>query len=227
MPASSYAVPVIESLNVRSGGGTDRAGVGGEVGQLQHRLRVARRDGGDGLHARHAVGRAEVPLREVHARHDHRRRAVGRRADVEQAQRIGDDRAVEHVLDRVLLAEARVRVLEPVLRVLHLHAGEVVGGRAVHVHAPARVEREVHRVRRAEQVEAQPVGVGLALAADGSEEALRRGVGADHQHDVGEARRGSARVPGGAPARPTRTRRSSTTRARRSSRASARTSRRR
>ena len=79
-------------------------------------------------------------------------------------------------------------VLEAVLRVLHLHPREVVAGRAVDVHASTRVQREVHRVGGTEQVEAQPVGVVLAIAAaDGGEEALRRGVGADHEHDVGEA----------------------------------------
>ena len=160
------------------------ARVGGEVRQLEDGLRVARRHGGDRLDPGHAVGRAEGVARVVHARHDHRRRTVGRRADVEQTQRIGDDGAVDDIVDGVLLAEARVRVLEPVARVLHLDAGEVVGGRAVDVHAASCVEREVHRVGCPQQVEAQPVGVVPALAADRREESLRRGVGTDHQRHV-------------------------------------------
>ena len=138
----------------------DRGRVGGDVGQLEDGLRVARRDRRDRPHPRHAVGRTDgaVPG-EVGARDDERRRAVGRGADVEQSQRIGHDRAGEDVLDRVLLAEPRVRVLQPVLRVLHLHLREVVGRRAVQVDAPARVQREVHRVRRPQEVEALPVGI--------------------------------------------------------------------
>ena len=124
---------------------------------------------------------------EVHARHDHRRAAVGRGADVEQPERVGDDRAREHVVGRVLLAEARVRVLEPVARVLHLDLREVVAGGAVEVHAATRVQREVRGVGGAEHVEAQPVGVVGALAADGGEEALGRGVGTDDERDVAEA----------------------------------------
>ena len=72
-------------------------------------------------------------------------------------------------------------------RVLHLHLGEVAFGGAVHVHAPAGVEREVRRVGGAEQAEAQPVGVVGTVATDGREEALGRGVGANDEGDLAEA----------------------------------------
>ena len=85
------------------------------------------------------------------------------------------------------LAVARVRVLEAVARVLHLHPGEVVAGRAEQLHAPPGVQPEVGRVGRAEQAEAQPVGIVAPLALVRREEALRRGVGADHERDVAEA----------------------------------------
>ncbi|CNU11193.1 Uncharacterised protein [Mycobacterium tuberculosis] len=70
--------------------------------------------------------------------------------------------------------------------VLDLHLSEVLDCGAVQVHAPARQQREVHRVRRPDQMEALPVGVALALAAHGREKALRCGVGADHQRHVTE-----------------------------------------
>ena len=63
---------------------------------------------------------------------------------------------------------------------------EILERGAVEVHPAPRQQREVHRVRRADQVEALPVRVVLALAADRREEALRGGVGADHQRDVAE-----------------------------------------
>ena len=125
--------------------------------------------------------------RELGTGHDQRRGAVRGGADVQLAQRVGDDRAGQHVLDRSLLVVAGIRVVQAVLRVLHLDLGEVLGGGAVQVHSAAGQEGEVHRVHRAQQVEALPVGVVLALAADGCERALRRGVGTDDQCDVAEA----------------------------------------
>ena len=164
--------------------GAGRA-VGREVRELDRRLRVARRDGRDRADA-HRVGDAVAP-RVVEAADDERGRAVARRADVEQAERIGDERRGEHVVDRHFLAVARVRVLEAVPRVLHLHPREVLARRAEQLHAPAGVQPEVRGVGRAEQPEAQPVGIVAALALVGGEETLRRGVGADHERDVAEA----------------------------------------
>ena len=60
--------------------------------------------------------------------------------------------------------------MEAVAGVLHLHLREVFVGRAVEVHPPSREQGEVHRVRRADQVEPLPVGIVLALAADRGEE---------------------------------------------------------
>ena len=73
------------------------------------------------------------------------------------------------------------------LGVLDLHLREVLERCAVEVHAAASQQREVHRVRRADQMEPLPVRVIAAFPADRGEEALRRGVGTDHQRDVAEA----------------------------------------
>ena len=86
-----------------------------------------------------------------------------------------------------LLAVPGVRIVQAVLGVLDLHRSEVLERGAVEVHPPPRQQREVHRVRRADQVEALPVRVVLPFAADRGEEALRRGVGTDDQRDVAEA----------------------------------------
>ncbi len=71
--------------------------------------------------------------------------------------------------------------------VLDLHLGEVLERGAVEVHPPPRQQREVHRVGRADQVEPLPVRVVAAFTTDRGEEALGRGVGADHQRDVAES----------------------------------------
>jgi len=113
--------------------------------------------------------------------------SVGRGADVEQPERIGHHRAVEDGRGVDLGAVSRVRVVSAVARVLDLDGGEVVGRGAVEVHAPPCVQGEVHGIGGADQVEAQPVGVSAALAADRGEEALGRGVGTDHEGDVAEA----------------------------------------
>ena len=121
------------------------------------------------------------------ARDDQCGRTVGGRANVQQPKRIRHHRAGQHVLDRALLAVPGVRVVQAVLGVLDLHLGEVLERGAVEVHPPPRQQREVHRVRRADQVEALPVRIVLALAADWREETLRRGVGTDHQRHVAES----------------------------------------
>ncbi len=154
-------------------------------------------------------------------------RAVGGRADVEQVQRVGDDRGGQHVLDADLLAVAGVGVLQAVAGVLDLDPGEVLRGGAVQVHPAARVHREVRRVGHAEQPEPQPVRVVPALAGVGGEEALGRGVRADDERDLATGRPGSARGRRRAPARRWRTRRTTWRPGRRSSPAPGRTSRRR
>ena len=121
------------------------------------------------------------------ARHDQCSRTVGGRANVKQPKRIRDHRAGQHVLDRALLAVPGVRVVQPVPCVLDLHRGEVLERCAVEVHPPPRQQREVHRVRRTDQVEALPVRVVLAFAADRCEEALRRGVGANDERHIAKA----------------------------------------
>ena len=73
-------------------------------------------------------------------------------------------------------------------RVLDLDRGPVPLRRAVQLHPPARVEREVRWVRGAEQEEPQPVGVLRARAPARCEEAFGRRVGTYHQRDVAQAR---------------------------------------
>src|SRR5262249_39834734 len=111
---------------------------------------------------------------------------IGGGADVQQPKRIGDHGAGQHVLDRVFLAVPGIWVVETVLGVLDLHLREVLERGAVQVHSPPRQQREVHRVGGPDEVEPLPVGVVLALAPDGREEALRCGVGADDERDVAE-----------------------------------------
>ena len=165
-------------------GRRERGGrVGGEARHLDHGVREARRHGGHRSDAHRVRG---VLARVVHRREHHSRGAVGRRADLEQPERVGHHRAGQHLLLGDLLAVARVRVVQAVARVLHLHLGEVGVGGAVEVHAAAGVEREVGRVGGAEQAEPQPVGVVPSVAGHRREEALGRGVGADHQGDVAE-----------------------------------------
>ena len=121
------------------------------------------------------------------ARDHDRGGTVARRADVEQPERVGDDRRRQHVVDADFLPVTGVGVGETVLRVLHLHACEILAGRAEELHPPARVQTEVGRVRRAEQAEAQPVGIVAALALVGCEEAFRCRVRADDEGDVAES----------------------------------------
>src|SRR5690606_242903 len=87
-----------------------------------------------------------------------------------------------------LLSVTRVRVAEAVLRVLHLHLGEVRLGRAVEGHAAARVEPEIVRVGHADEAEALPVGIVWAVALLRGEEPLGRRVRAHHERDLREAR---------------------------------------
>ena len=123
---------------------------------------------------------------ELHAREDEGGPAVGGGTDLEQPQRVGHHGRGQHLVDGDLLAIARVGVGQPVARVLDLDLCEVLLGRAEAVHTAARVEREVGRVGRTHQMEAQPVRVVLALAPHRGEEALRCRVGSDHQRDVAQ-----------------------------------------
>ncbi len=88
---------------------------------------------------------------------------------------------------RDLLAVTGVRVREPVPRVLHLDLREVLTGRAEQLHPAAGVQAEVRGIGRAEQPEAQPVGVVATLALVRREKSLRGRVGADDERDVAEA----------------------------------------
>jgi hypothetical protein len=72
------------------------------------------------------------------------------------------------------------------LGVLDLDLREVLECCAVEIHPSARQQREVHRVCRADQMEALPVRVILSFAADRGEKSLGRGVGADDESDVAE-----------------------------------------
>ena len=71
-------------------------------------------------------------------------------------------------------------------RVLDLDLREVIGRRAEHLHPAPGVQREVRGVRRAEETEAQPVRIVAALARVRREEALRGGVGSDHERHVAQ-----------------------------------------
>ena len=170
------------SRRAADGGGR----VGGEVGHLDHRLGKAGRDGGHGRD-RHRRAPAAVAPGEVGADETIAAPAVRGGADLQEAQRIGHHRRRQHLVGGDLLAVAGVGVGQPVAGVLHLDGGEVVLGGAEELHAAAGVQGEVRRVGGPEKVEAQPVGIVLALAADRGEEALGGGVGPDHEGHVAQA----------------------------------------
>ena len=163
-------------------------GIRCDIRQFGQMLRVARRHRGHRAHRRHALERAEMLLGERGLLATINAAAP---SDVAQMSSSRSGSATtglaKHVLDRGLLAEAGVRVLQAVLGVLDLHRREVLERGAVEIHPPARQQREVHRVGRADQMEALPVRVVLSFAADRGEEPLRRGVGADDQRDVAES----------------------------------------
>ena len=161
-------------------------GIRCDVRQFGQMLRVVRRRARHRAHRGHTGNRAEVLLGEGLARHDQRGRAVGGGADVQQAQRVGDHRAGQHVLDGGLLAVAGIRIVQTVPGVLHLHRGEVLQRRAVEVHPAACQQCEVDGVGRPDQMEPLPVRIVLSLPADWGEEPLRGGVGADHQCHVAQ-----------------------------------------
>ena len=102
-------------------------------------------------------------------------------------------------------AVAGVGVGQAVAGVLDLDGGEVVLGGPEELHAAAGVEGEVGRVGGAHEVEPEPVGIVLAVAADGGEEALGGGVGPHHQGHVAEP--GQDLGPGGGDGRGARRRR--------------------
>ena len=164
----------------------DRVGVGGDVGQLETDLRVRRGRVGDGADAHGALERAELAHGVLGRADDDCGGTVGGRTDVEQTQRIGNDRRSGEVVERELLAEAGVLVADAGLGVLDLHHGEVFGGVTEDIDAATRIECEERRVRGAEQMEALPIGIFLALATDRSEETLGSRVGTDDHGDVGE-----------------------------------------
>ena len=75
-------------------------------------------------------------------RHDDRRRALVRRAQHEEPQRLADDGRGEHLVERQRLAVHRVRVVDAVAMVLHRHRGEVgAAGRRSPASGAARAAR--------------------------------------------------------------------------------------
>lgn len=201
MPASSYAARAIEARKVAGRGFHGDGGVRGDVREVEHGVGVAR------CHRRHRAdpygGRRPVPSCEIHARQYEGGAPVGRRTDVEQPQRVGDDGGARHLFGRDPLAVPRVRVQRPQGGVLHLDLREVLQGVPVHGHPPPRVQPEVRRVRRSEDPEPQPVGIVRPVPARRTEESLGRSVGADHEDHVREARKDlrSRRVDGLRPRR--------------------------
>ncbi len=123
----------------------------------------------------------------VHAAEHEGRAPVARGADLEQAQRVGDHRRRQHLLDGHFLVVPGVGVVEAVPGVFDLDLGEVLVGGAVERHPPPGVQGEVARVGGTEEPEAEPVRIVLAVATDRCEESLGRGVGADHEGDVTQA----------------------------------------
>ena len=67
---------------------------------------------------------------------------VGLHAAVEQMQRLADDPAVEHVIDRVALLVERLRIVRGVLGMHHLHHRHLLGLGAVLVHVAHEGGRE-------------------------------------------------------------------------------------
>ena len=136
------------------------------------------------------------------------------------SETIGD---AEHLLDRVELPVARVRVREAVAAVLHLHLREVLA--ASRRRAPcggARRGRSRSGSSRRAGGSAASRGRRCARRRRRREEALRRGVGADDERDVAEAGEDLRARHARSPARRSRRRRRSSPPARRSSRAPAR-----
>ena len=122
----------------------------------------------------------------------HRGRAVGLRAAVEEVQRMAHRRRLHHVFDRDLALEVRVRIAGAVVVVLHRHRREHLARRAELVHVARRERGEQHRR-------------GLAARED---RVARRGtrqqaflgrlvahlLDADHEHDVVHAARDGHRA---------------------------------
>ena len=78
-------------------------------------------------------------IRKFDARHIPELTSIFEHTDTETQlpQRVGDDGARQHVLNRGFLAVAGIRILQTVAGVLHLHLGEVLGRRTVEVHPAA------------------------------------------------------------------------------------------
>ena len=171
--------------------------------------------------------RRAVTLGVVERRQHDGRAAVGRRADLQQSQRVGHHRRGDDLVDGVLLAVARVGVVETVPGVLHLDLREVLFGRTAQLHPSTRVQGEVRRVRSAEETEAAPVRIVGVVGPRRREESLRRGVGTDDEGDVAQPGEDPCCARCRWPSLPRRTPRSTSRRGRPSSPGPARTSRRR
>src|SRR5207248_1898758 len=73
---------------------------------------------------------------------DDRGRIVGLDAAIEEVQRLADEAAVDHVLDREALLVIGLRVVRGVARVKHLYMRDLLGRRAVIVHVAHKGRRE-------------------------------------------------------------------------------------
>lgn len=86
------------------------------------------------------------------AGNEHRTRAIGRRTAMIEVQRGGHLGSVHRVLERTLKTQLCMRVLRPVLVVLHRYSGEVLDGRVVLVEVRARHLRVDASERRSHSV---------------------------------------------------------------------------
>ena len=115
--------------------------------------------------------------------------AVAHRADLVEAQRVADQRRLHHLLERELLAEARVGIVDGVLVRLDRDLRELLLGRAVILHAAAADHRPEGGARDADAALPQVLGVGRLLDSGGLDEALRHLLAADDEHHVVQAAR--------------------------------------
>ena len=128
MSTSSGPTPGIgpqDFLGVMAGDGRDRAVL---VMHVHARLVAAPDDAADQDERMPAV------LGAIGRGHDDRGRVVGLDAAIQQMQRLADEAAVDHVLDRKALLVIGLRVVRGVAAVKHLHMRDLLGRGAVIVH---------------------------------------------------------------------------------------------
>ena len=122
-------------------------------------------------------------LREVGARDDRRRRAVGLRGAVVEAERPRDDARLEHVLDRDLALQHRLRRERAVVVVLDRDLREVLAAGAVRLEVASR-----RRARTSPPASRQAAHAGRSSTLGPGDAAVLRLVEADDQHRVVHAR---------------------------------------